>query len=65
MFLKKIFRLNKTNKNILIQAAFISVIFKLFRSEAYSLWKNVWWLQVLPLITIFELTKKKDRHYEK
>lgn len=62
---KKIFRLNKTNKNILIQAVFISVIFKLFRSEAYSLWKNVWWLQVLPLITIFELTKKKDRHYEK
>lgn len=65
ILLKKLFSMSNSSKNILIQAVAMSVIFKLFRSEAYSLWKNVWWLQILPIIVIFELSKKKAKNDEK
>lgn len=58
---RKIFSYDNDTKSFLIQAVLISVIYKLFRSEAYSLWKNVWWLQILPLILIFTFCKKKRK----
>lgn len=59
MIFKRIFSNNDGVRSYLIQAILLSVIYKLFRSEAYSLWKNVWWLQILPVILIFRLSKQK------
>mgnify|MGYP004511848897 CR=1 FL=1 len=56
---KKIFSEESSVLYILIQAVLLSLIYKLFRSEAYSLWKNIWWLQLLPIILIFSVSKEK------
>lgn len=65
MIYKKIFSRTDNPARILIQAVLLSLIYKVFRSEAYSLWKNAWWLQILPIIIIFKIAEIKVKNHGK
>lgn len=53
LFFKKLNALRFTGRNILLQAVFIAVFHKLFRSEAYAYWKTLYWLELLPIYLVF------------
>lgn len=48
------------NVRIIINFIILSSIYMLFRSESYSLWKNMMWFKIYPMIAIFFIAKIKQ-----
>lgn len=36
-------------------------VYQLFRSESYSLWKTMYWFEMLPIVILFKLSKRRIR----
>lgn len=49
----------KTDLSIILYMIILLSIYQLFRSEAYSIWKNMMWFRIYPTIIIFIISKQR------
>lgn len=49
---------DKSDFSIILYMIFMISIFQFFRSESYSLWKNMVWFKLYPVILVFFISKK-------
>lgn len=55
-------RLNtKSSFNIIVYIIVMTSLFQFFRSESYSLWKNMMWFKIYPLVFIFFFSSKPNK----
>lgn len=52
-------QINKnSNFNIILYVIFLLSVYQIFRSDSYSMWKNMMWFKIYPTLLIFMLAKK-------
>lgn len=53
-----------TDLQIIIYMIVMISIYQMFRSESYSLWKNMAWFKILPILIIFYISRRSNNKIE-
>lgn len=46
---------------LIIFLILLGSIYQLFRSESYSLWKTMYWFEILPTLILFRFSKRRKQ----